>query len=84
MVSMTRSVPTRRMSFEDSLRDVPRHFAEDGDLLGSHLIAALSSAFPDGEDFFVRSVRHFRSEITEPDVQAAGGRLHRPGVGARP
>ncbi|MEZ5380474.1 MAG: metal-dependent hydrolase [Microthrixaceae bacterium] len=84
---MTRSVPTRRMSFEESLRDVPRHFAQDGDLLGSHLTAALSSAFPDGEDFFVRSVRHFRSEITDPTFkeQVAGfigqesvhGREHR-------
>lgn len=64
-----RSVPTRRVSFEDSLASLPRHFAADGDLLHSHLIAAMSSVFPDGEDFFVRSVRHFRDQITDPELR---------------
>jgi predicted metal-dependent hydrolase len=82
-----RTVPTRRISFEQSLRDVPRHFAADGDLLLSHLAAALSSVFPDGEDFFVRSVRQYRDRITDPVLkrQVAGfigqeavhGREHR-------
>jgi predicted metal-dependent hydrolase len=80
-------VPTRRISFEESLRDLPRHFAGDGDLLASHLTAGLSAVFPDGEDFFVRSVRHFRDQITDPELkrQVAGfigqeamhGREHR-------
>jgi predicted metal-dependent hydrolase len=75
------------MSFEESLREVPKHFAGDGDLIGSHLTACLSSVFPDGEEFFVRSVRHFRDQITEPELkrQVAGfigqesvhGREHR-------
>jgi predicted metal-dependent hydrolase len=82
-----RKVPTRRMSFEDSLREMPRHFAGDGDLFMSHVLASLSAVFPDGEDFFVRSVRHFRNEITDPELkrQVAGfigqeamhGREHR-------
>jgi hypothetical protein len=82
-----RKVPTRRMSFEASLRDLPRHFAGDGDLIAGHVIAALSSVFPDGEDYFVRSVRHFRDQITDPALrrQVAGfigqeavhGREHR-------
>lgn len=82
-----RKVPTRRMSFEESLRPVPKHYAGDGDLIGSHLAATLSSVFPDGEEFFVRSVRHYRDEITEPALkkQVAGfigqesvhGREHR-------
>jgi predicted metal-dependent hydrolase len=82
-----RKVPTRRMSFEASLRDLPRHFAGDGDLIAGHVIAALSSVFPDGEDYFVRSVRHFRDQITDPGLrrQVAGfigqeavhGREHR-------
>jgi hypothetical protein len=82
-----RSVPTRRMDFEESMRDLPRHFGADEDLISSHLTAALSSVFPDGEDYFVRSVRHFRDQITDPALkrQVAGfigqesvhGREHR-------
>jgi len=82
-----RSVPTRRISFEESLQDLPEHFAADGDLILSHLAAALSAVFPDGEDFFVRSVRHYRDQITDPELkrQVAGfigqeamhGRQHR-------
>jgi len=82
-----RRVPTRRISFEEALQDVPRHFAADGDLLLSHLAAALTSVFPPGEEFFVRSVRHFRDEVTDPDLtrdvagfigqEAVHGREHR-------
>ena len=69
-----RMVPTRRISFEKSLQDVPKHFAADGDLITSHLAAALSAVFPDGEDFFVRSVRHFRDQVMDPELkrQVAG------------
>jgi uncharacterized protein len=93
MTSMTqtsnpaRAVPTRRISFDESLRALPKHFARDGDLISSHVVASLSAVFPDGEDFFVRSVRHYRSQITDPDLkrQVAGfigqeaihGREHR-------
>ena len=66
---------------------MPKHFADDGDLILSHVAACLSSVFPDGEDFFVRSVRHFRDQVTEPELkrQVAGfigqeavhGREHR-------
>ena len=82
-----RKVPTRRISFEESFKDVPKHFADDGDLILSHIAASLSSVFPDGEDFFVRSVRNFRDQVTDPALkrQVAGfigqeavhGREHR-------
>ena len=82
-----RNVPTRRMSFDESIADLPRHFAADGDLILSHLAASMSAVFPDGEDFFVRSVRHYRDQITDPVLkrQVAGfigqeamhGREHR-------
>ena len=65
-----RTIPTRRLSFEESLRDLPPHFAADGDLILSHLAAGLSAVFPDGEDFFVRSVRHYRSAVTDPELKA--------------
>src|SRR3954452_24920160 len=90
MTSMTtpqRTVPTRRISFEESLQDLPKHYAADGDLIQSHIAANLSSVFPDGEDFFVRSVRHFRDQITDPELkrqvggfigqEAMHGRQHR-------
>lgn len=64
-----RAVPTRRVSFEESLRTLPKHYAADGDLILSHMFASLSAVFPDGEDFFVRSVRYFRDQITDPDLQ---------------
>jgi uncharacterized protein len=82
-----RLVPTRRMDFEESMRQVPKHFAADGDLIASHLTATLSSVFPDGEDYFVRSVRHYRDQISDPALkrqvsgfigqEAVHGREHR-------
>jgi predicted metal-dependent hydrolase len=82
-----RKVPTRRISFEEALRDLPKHFANDGDLISSHVAAGLSALFPDGEDFFVRSVRHYRDDVTDPDLkrqvtgfigqEAMHGREHR-------
>jgi hypothetical protein len=87
MTTPQRTVPTRRISFEESLRDLPKHYAADGDLIQSHIAANLSSVFPDGEDFFVRSVRHFRDDITDPELkrqvggfigqEAMHGRQHR-------
>jgi hypothetical protein len=87
MATPQRTVPTRRISFEESLRDLPKHYAADGDLIQSHIAANLSSVFPDGEDFFVRSVRHFRDQITDPELkrqvggfigqEAMHGRQHR-------
>ncbi len=75
------------MSFAASLRDLPTYFAGDGDLIMSHVLASLSGVFPDGEEFFVRSVRAFRNEVTDPELklQVAGfigqeavhGREHR-------
>lgn len=82
-----RKVPTRRISFEETLQSIPKHFARHGDLLHSHLAANLSALFPDGEEFFVRSVRHFRDQITDPELkrdvagfigqEAVHGREHR-------
>ena len=75
------------MSFEESMQDLPRSFAADGDLISGHVIMALSSVFPDGEDYFVRSVRHYRDRITDPALkrqvsgfigqEAVHGREHR-------
>jgi predicted metal-dependent hydrolase len=62
-------IPVRRISFEEAIRTVPKHFGTDGDIVSSHIAVALSSVFPDGEDFFVRSVRHYRDQITDPQMK---------------
>ena len=83
-----RKVPTRRISFDDeALANLPKHYAGNADVIASHLIASLSAVFPDGEDFFVRSVRNYRDQIDDPELkrQVAGfigqeamhGREHR-------
>ena len=43
-----RAVPTRRVSFEESLRTLTKHYAADEDLILSHMFASLSAVFPDG------------------------------------
>jgi predicted metal-dependent hydrolase len=81
------AIPTRRVALAERLEGQPRHFAEGGNLILSHLAAAMSTIFPDGEAFFVAAVRHYRDEITDPELrrQVAGfigqesvhGREHR-------
>src|SRR5436190_13047661 len=63
------AVPTRPMEFDQSLRDIPRHFAAGGDIVMSHILTVLSSVFPDGEDYFVRSVAAVRDRIDDPQLR---------------
>jgi uncharacterized protein len=58
------------MEFNDWVTDLPKHFAADGDIVMSHVLAVLSATFPEGEDFFVRSVAAVRDEITDPKLAA--------------
>lgn len=81
----TRPIPVRRMSFETD-GEIQQHFM-GGDLVMSHIVAVLSSLFPEGEDFFVRSVRAHRDRIDDPALkkqvaafigqEAIHGREHR-------
>ena len=65
----TRSIPTRRISFDESVAGLPKHFAYDGDLIMSHVVATLSSVFPDGEDYFVRAVERAQDRVTDPALR---------------
>ena len=54
----------RHMDF-DLPKPLPRHW-HSGDAFKSHLFDAMSVLFPDGERFFIDSVRHFREQINDP------------------
>lgn len=81
-----RMVRTRRIAFEYPAEKLPRHYVND-DLVMSHVVSVLSSLFPEGEDFFVRTVRNYSGRIDDPELksQVAGfigqevthGREHR-------
>jgi predicted metal-dependent hydrolase len=81
-----RTVRTRRIAFEYPPERLPRHYVS-GDLVMSHIVTVLSALFPEGEDFFVRTVRNYHDQIEDPELksQVAGfigqevthGREHR-------
>jgi len=81
-----RKLTVRRINFAYPADELPRHFMND-DLVMSHIVSMLSGVFPEGEDYFVRSVRNYRDQITDPVLksQVAGfigqeaihGREHR-------
>jgi uncharacterized protein len=62
-------VRARRIRFTYPTGSLQRHYV-GGDLVMSHLIAHLSATFPEGEDFFVRSVRHFADQVTDPKLKS--------------
>src|SRR5947209_4325110 len=66
----TATVPVRPMEFQKWVADLPKYFAADGDIVLSHVLATLSSTFPEGEKFFVRSVASARDDITDPELLA--------------
>ncbi len=57
-------IPIRRPAHSLS-RDIPRHWY-GGDAFATHFLNALSSTFPFGEAFFVRSVLRYRDQIADP------------------
>ena len=77
-------IKVRRISFD--YPETPfdqRHFM-DGDLVMSHIVAVLSAVFPEGEDYFVRSVRNFRDQITDPVLkQQVGGFIGQEAIHGR-
>lgn len=61
------TIKPQRMGFEFG-DQVPRYWLAESPTL-SHMMNALSVLFPQGEQFFVDSVRHFRDRITDPAMK---------------
>ncbi|MDI1301759.1 MAG: metal-dependent hydrolase [bacterium] len=60
------SFPVRRMDF--SFSDVPRYWFNNDPFM-THFLTSLSSLFPEGELFFIDSVRAVRTQIEDPVMQ---------------
>ncbi len=77
-----RVIRARRIAF-DRLDQLPTHYAGD-DLVMSHVVAMLSAVFPEGEDFFVQTVRNYRDQITDPVLkQQVGGFIGQEAIHGR-
>ncbi len=63
-----RMMQVRRLRFAYPQGSLRRHYVE-GDLIMSHVVAVLSATFPPGEDFFIRSVRHYSGRVTDPELK---------------
>ena len=70
----TRKVPTRRISFEESLRDLPKHFADDGRIDAA---AAQRFWYPmwDAGLKVGHSVRSVRDSLSLADTEVLLGNL---------
>ncbi|MCB9592003.1 MAG: metal-dependent hydrolase [Sandaracinaceae bacterium] len=67
--SPSRPIPVRAPRFELD-ESVPRAWL-GGSPVASHVVNALSLLFPEGERFFIRSVRHYQEQIDEdPELRA--------------
>ncbi len=60
-------IQPRRMDFQFD-PDMPRYWFA-GDQFKTILLTALSCTFPEGERFFVRSVRYYQKRITDPELR---------------
>ena len=59
---------TIRSNLDFKLADVPRYWFA-GDPFLTRMFDALSLTFPDGERYFIQSVRLFRDQIQDPDLK---------------
>lgn len=62
----TVSISHRKVAFDVSA--VPRHW-NGGDPVLTRFFDALSVHFPEGERFFIQSVRHFQDQVTDPRLR---------------
>lgn len=62
-------VPVRHMNFGFGEQTLPKYFY-DNNAFASTFFLAFSAVIPQGERFFIDSVRHFRKYITAPELLA--------------
>ena len=62
------AAPIVRSNLDFKLADVPRYWFA-GDPFLTRMFDALSLTFPDGERYFIQSVRLFRDQIQDPDLK---------------
>ena len=62
------ATPIVRSNLDFKLADVPRYWFA-GDPFLTRMFDALSLTFPDGERYFIQSVRLFRDQIQDPDLK---------------
>ena len=68
-VKVQAKIPPRRIDFNFSAENVPRYYVGNDPFITT-FVTALSSLFPEGEFFFVESVRHYRDRVTDPALKA--------------
>lgn len=56
----------RRIRFRFADPQPMNRYYVDGDIVMSHFVAGMSGGFPAGEESFIRSVRRFADQITDP------------------
>lgn len=66
-VTKTHEIPKRDISFDFSRTDL-KHWHPNGPQ-NNHYFNVQSLLFPEGERFFIRSVRYFRDRVTDPVLQ---------------
>ncbi len=60
---------TRRIKFRFADDGAHDKYFVDGDIVFSHFMAGLSAVFPPGEEAFIRSVRRYSDDVTEPTLK---------------
>lgn len=62
------SFSVRRVDFD--LMGVENKYFYANEAAASYFLAGMASLFPDGEQFFIDAVRHFRDQVKDPVLQA--------------
>lgn len=67
MISKT-PIPIRVRRMDYAIPEMPRYWYRNNPWI-THYMNALSTTFPDGERFFIDSVRNFQGQIKDPQLQ---------------